>query len=266
LKVDNSITSIAIGSFDGIHKAHQKLISSSQAIVVIERNCGNITAGYRRSFLIDIPIFFYHFDNISKLTPIEFIDMLMIDFPKLEKIVVGYDFEFGYKKSGNISYLKEIFNGKVTVIDEIFHNNISIHSRVIRENIKNGNIQLANKMLNRNYKISGKIVKGQGVGSKELVSTINIETVDYILPKSGVYATKILVNNIWYKSISFIGNRASTDNKFAIETHIIDENIILNSHYATIQWIEFIRDNRKFDKLEDLKIQIENDIKVVKKL
>ena len=264
MKINNNITSIAIGSFDGIHKAHQKLISKAEAIVVIERNCGNITAGYRRASFVDIPVFFYHFRNISKLNPTQFIDMLMLDFPKLENIIVGYDFKFGYKKSGNISHLKSIFKGKVTIIEEIFYNNISLHSRVIRDAIKSSDLKLANSMLGRYYEIDGKIIKGQGIGTKELVSTINIEANNYALPKNGVYATKILINNIWYKSISFIGIRESTDNKFAIETHIIDKNIILNSHYTTIKWLKFIRENRRFDNLKELKLQIERDMEIVR--
>ena len=264
MRVDNNITAIAIGSFDGIHKAHQSLISKADAIVVIERNCGSITAGYRRGDFVDIPIYFYHFRTISNLNPSQFIDKLIEDFPNLKDIIVGYDFEFGYKKSGNISHLRDIFKGKVTVIEEIFYNNISLHSRVIRKSIKDGNIELANGMLGRYYECKGKIIKGQGIGSKELVSTINIETNNYTLPKDGVYATEILINNIWYKSISFIGNRTSTDNNFAIETHIIDTDIILNSYYATIKWLKFIRDNKKFDNLIELKVQIEEDIRVVK--
>jgi len=264
--VNNTITKIAIGSFDGIHLAHQKLIEYSEGVVVIEQNRAMLTRGYRRSFYIDKPIFIYHFDRICFLTPQEFVDMLKRDFPQLKTIVVGYDFEFGYKKSGNISVLEEIFDGEVLVVSEVLLNNISIHSRTIKSYLQEGNVLMANRLFGRAYEMMGCVIKGQGIGSKELVSTINIVTENYLLPKEGVYATRIFVNECWYDSISFIGHRASTDNAFAIETHILDHSIELRTKHIKIQWIDFIRENQKFDDLEELKAQILTDMKQAKKI
>lgn len=262
--IDNSIQSIAIGSFDGIHLAHQNLISRVEAIIVIERNSGVLTAGYRRTKFIDKPIYFYHFDNISSLLALEFIDMIICDFPNLNKIVVGYDFAFGYKKEGDSLLLQKLFHSKVEVIDEIFYNGISIHSKKIKEYLKDGNIQIANKLLNREYECEGVVIKGQGIGSKELMPTINLKFSNYILPKNGVYATKTLINNIYIPSITFIGHRVSTDGEFAVETHIIDKNITYNNKKCTIKWLDFIRENKKFNSLNDLKNQIKEDIKIAK--
>ncbi len=110
--VKNSIKSIAIGSFDGIHLAHQKLIKEVEAVVVIEKDRAYITHGYRRRDYVKKPIFFYHFEKIKGLSPKEFIEKLNEDFPKLEKIVVGYDLRFGYRKEGDTEVLKELLVGE----------------------------------------------------------------------------------------------------------------------------------------------------------
>ena len=132
MKLTNSIKSIAIGSFDGVHLGHQALIKKVEAIIIIERNRSVMTAGYRRIIYIDKPCFFYHLDKIKSLSSKEFVDNLLKDFPKLETIVVGYDFGFGYKKEGDATLLQELFYGKVMIIDEIKHKDISVHSQDIK--------------------------------------------------------------------------------------------------------------------------------------
>jgi riboflavin kinase/FMN adenylyltransferase len=260
MKLTNTIKSIAIGSFDGIHLAHQELISQVEAVVIIERNQATLSHGYKRVEHINKPSFFYHFEQISSISAKEFIDRIKNDFPQLEKIVVGYDFAFGYKKEGNTSMLKELFNREVVVVKEVKYRGISIHSCIIRKAISKGNLSIANRLLDRNYKIYGEIIKGQGLGKKELVPTLNLNVQNYILPKDGVYATRTLVNNSWLRSVSFLGHRATVDGSFAIETHIINQDIGEIIGGLEIEFIEFIRANRKFNSLAELKEQIEKDI------
>jgi len=260
LVVQNSIKSIAIGSFDGLHLAHQRLILECEAIVVIERNSGYLTPGYKRSYFTSKPIFFYHFDKISNLTPKEFIQKLQDDFPNLETIVVGYDFVFGKDKAGDIHTIKKLFDKNVMIIDEIKLDGISIHSRVIKSYISQADIQMANKLLGREYQIDGTIIKGQGLGSKEFVPTLNIQTDGYILPPSGVYATKTIIDDHTYNSVSFLGHRVTTDSSFAIETHLLDCDISIKAYTLSIRFVEFIRANQKFESFDALKVAIDNDI------
>ena len=260
MSIENNISSIAIGSFDGIHLAHQQLIAKAEAIVVIERGIGSITAGYKRALYTTKPIFFYHFNNIKELSPKEFIEMINYDFPNLKKIVVGYDFVFGKNKQGDTKTLKKLFSNSVDVVDEIKYNNISIHTRVIKDYIKQGDISTSNRLLGRRYTIDGDIVKGQGLGAKELVATLNLTIQEYQLPKDGVYATYTMIDKKRYRSVSFIGHRVTTDGSFAVETHLLDTTLSNTPKSATIEFVEFIRDNMKFDKLEELKAQIELDI------
>jgi riboflavin kinase/FMN adenylyltransferase len=260
----NSIKSIAIGSFDGIHLGHRALIDQVEAVVIVERNGGYLTPGYRRSFFIKQPCFFYHFEHIKSLSAKAFVAKLKEDFPKLQSIVIGYDFAFGYKKEGNTKLLKELFDGEVVVVSEVKSADISVHSRTIKSHLAEGNIKLVNQLLNRNYMLFGKIISGQGLGKKKLVATLNINVYDYDLPKNGVYATRTKVANRWLESVSFLGLRVTTDGSFAIETHVIGKDIGEVTGEVEIEFVDFIRENRKFDGLEALKKQILNDIEIAK--
>jgi riboflavin kinase/FMN adenylyltransferase len=256
MQVTNNIKSIAIGSFDGIHLGHRALISQVEAVVVIERNGGYLTPGYKRSFCVKQPCFFYHFEHIRALSARAFVEKLYEDFPKLETIVVGYDFGFGYKKEGNTTLLKELFKGEVVIVDEVKEEEISVHSRTIKGYIAKGEIELVQKLLGRPFVVSGKVITGQGLGKKELVPTINLDIYDYDLPKNAVYATRTKIDDEWLASVSFLGLRETTDGAYAIETHVIDKEITEVKGTIWLEFVAYIRDNQKFESLKALKEQI----------
>ena len=259
--LNNSVSSIAIGSFDGIHTAHRELISLSDEIVVIERGYGRLTPGYKRCLYCDKPCAFYMFDKIKDLEAEDFVKILLSAYPKLKKIVVGYDFRFGKSRSGTPDTIRSIFNGEVVVIDEVTVNGISVHSRTIAQMLREGDIKNANLLLGREYSIQGVHISGQGLGSRELVPTINISVEDYILPKDGVYITRTKISDKTFKSVSFLGHRKSTDGSFAIETHLIDCKIdIADGEKIDIEFIDFIRENIHFDSLDGLRERIYKDI------
>ena len=260
LAYNNNISSIAIGSFDGIHLAHKQLIDKVDALVIIERNGGYLTPGYKRSLYTTKPCYFYHLNKVMGLTPQAFVEKLNIDFPNLEKIVVGYDFHFGKEKSGNAEILDTLFSKEVEIVDEVKTEGISIHSRTIRKYLEEGNIVMANILLGRDYVIDGVVVQGQGLGEKELVPTINLDVESYQLPKEGVYATRTKVANTWYDSVSFLGHRVTTDGRYAVETHILGQNISVQNNSVWIAFKRHLRENKKFSDLSALKRQIEKDI------
>ena len=260
MQFKNTIKSIAIGSFDGIHLGHKALINQVEAVVVIERNGGYLTPGYKRSWFTEKPCFFYHFEHIYALSAKEFVAKLSTDFPKLETFVVGYDFGFGYKKEGDTQLLKELFRGKVNVIEEVKEQDVSVHSRTIKHHIEMAEIQKVEAFLNRPYVVMGKVIKGQGLGSKELVPTLNLNIYDYQLPKNGVYATYTKIDEIWLPSISFIGIRATTDGAFAIESHILNQNIGEVKGNVELLFVQYLRENKKFASLGALRTQIFLDI------
>ncbi len=260
-----SITSLAIGGFDGMHLAHQELfknLDKNGAILVIHTGYANLTPKYYREEYTSFPIFYYELKDIKHLQGKEFIFLLKKDFPNLQKIVVGFDFHFGKDRKYDTKDIVNFFDGKVQIVKEVKLKNIPIHSRTIREYLKNDKLEMANKLLGKNYKIYGNLIKGQGLGEKNFVPTLNLEVKDFLLPKEGVYITKTIIENKEYKSISFIGHRLSTDGNFAVETHILDKDIIKTSPNIGIKFIKKLRDNKKFKNFEDLKKQIHEDIKI----
>jgi len=225
-----------------------------------------LTPGYRRSHFTSKVCCFYHFDVIKGLTPEAFVEKLKKDFPLLETIVVGYDFHFGKNKAGNAQVLRELCDKEVIVVEEVSIEGISVHSRTIKQYLKEGNIEMANTLLGREYSIEGDIISGQGLGKNELVATLNLSVQSYQLPLEGVYATRTKVDGEWLDSVSFLGHRVSTDGNYAVETHILGEDIGIVRGVAQIAFVAFMRENKKFESLDALKQQIQDDIDSAKKI
>lgn len=262
-------TAIAIGGFDGMHIGHQNLFNAlgeHGTIVVIETGYANLTPKKERENFSHYPIMYMELDDIRHFDGAEFVAFLKETFPKLEKIVVGYDFHFGKNRKYNFDDLKTLFDGEVLVIDEVTHNGDSVHSHKIRAKLQIGDIKGANAFLGHNYTIRGKHVSGQGIGKKELVATINIEANGFLPPKEGVYVTltRIDEEEHYHPSVSFVGHRMTTDGLFAIESHILDGEVNCQES-ASISFVDFIRNNEKFETLEELKVAIKKDIAIASK-
>ena len=260
---------IALGGFDGMHLGHQELfkrLGKNGAIVVIENGYSTLTPDGVRERHTDYPVVYLELEKIKHLEADEFIELLRGYFPHLKKIVVGYDFHFGRDRKYSAAYLQKVCSAEVEIVDEVKIEGISVHSRHIREMIRRGDIKLANRLLGYNYTMIGSVEKGQGIGAKELVATINIHTERFEVPKEGVYVTltRIDEEEHYHPSVSFIGHRVTTDGSFAIESHILDSEVQCMEK-AEISFVDFLRDNRKFDSLSELKEQIQKDIKMAQK-
>jgi len=257
-------TSIAIGGFDGMHIGHQELfrnLDENGTIVVIETGYANLTPKRHREKFTDKRIIYLELEDIRHLDGEGFIKLLKVNFPKLSKIVVGYDFHFGKDRRYSFDNLREMFDGEVVVVDEVKHKNDSVHSHKIRAKLQIADVKGANEFLGHNFTLIGKLIKGQGIGAKELVATINLEAKEFLTPKEGVYVTLTRIDNEehFHPSVSFIGHRETTDGSFAIESHILDGEVLCQEK-ADIRFVSFIRENEKFDSLEELKKAIKSDI------
>ncbi|PAF50124.1 hypothetical protein BKH43_05810 [Helicobacter sp. 13S00401-1] len=266
--------SVAIGKFDSLHMAHMKLFSylgKQGCILSISSYTLPLLLPFKdRAKYSPLPVFKIRLECIKHLSGEEFIKLLVSHLPNLELIVVGYDFTFGQGKSCSVIDLKEILDTsypkiKLKVLDRQNYKGLTLHTSLIRSLITNGNVDVANKMLGRVYEISGKVIKGQGLGKKELYPTINMRNVLYIVPLHGVYATLTYIGNKVYESVSFIGHRVSTDNMFCIETHLIDCTPPKVSGHIKIGFIKYLRANKKYKNLDELKKQISKDILNAKK-
>jgi len=247
-----------------MHLAHQELfnrLDNNGGIIVIQTTYANITPFMSRERHTNYPIYFYPLENIKHLSGKQFVNLLQEEFPNMQKIVVGYDFHFGNQAAYNSQNLIEFFNAEVEIVDEFKVKDVSVHSRVIRSLLREGNIELANKLLGYNYQLTGLTIKGQGIGKKQFVPTININVKNFLIPQEGIYVTNTTLNDIVYHSVTFIGHRVTTDGQFAVETHILDSSFNQEvPKNVDIEFIKKIRDNYKFEKFEDLKKQINQDI------
>ena len=269
MKTINNSTAIAIGGFDGMHIGHQALfreLGETGSIVVIETGYANLTPKHYRERFSKHSILYLELEDIRHLDGDGFIELLKTNFPQLSKIIVGYDFHFGKDRKYSYDDLKTMFDGEVVVVDEVKHNNDSVHSHKIRQKLSIGDVRGANEFLGHNHTIFGNHIKGQGIGAKELVATINIEAKGFLIQKEGVYVTLTRIDNEehFHPSVSFIGHRESTDGSFAIESHILDGEIICKEK-VEISFVDFIRENKKFETLPELKNAINADIKIASK-
>ena len=264
-----NVDAIAIGGFDGMHIGHQHLfraLGKNGVIVVIETGYANLTPKTKREQFSHYPICYIDLEEIRHLSGEEFVALLMQKFPDLTKIVVGYDFHFGKNRKYSHAELRELFGGEVAVIDEVTLHGDSVHSHKIRAKLQIGDMKGANAFLGHNYTIEGKLERGQGIGKKELYATINISSEGYLIPKEGVYVslTRIDDEEHLHPSVSFVGHRVSTDGSFAIESHILDSEVTCQER-ASISFVNFIRNNQKFETLAALKEAIKNDIAVAER-
>lgn len=281
------ITSLAIGKFDGIHLGHRKLLEllgDRGAVLIIDKaieqnlisqspsvqNQGFLTSLQDR--LDHLPnAYFVEFASVAYMSGEEFVSTLLESLPSLGTIIVGYDFRFGRDRlcgADDLRHLCEIRQSsqgraiQAIIVPKVCYGEIPLHASVIKDFVRHGDIAVANAMLGWHYTITGDVIRGQGIASKELFPTINIRAQGYVLPASGVYATRVNGK----MAVSFFGHRVSTDGAYAIESHIIDSEIVQAPERLTIQMYKKIRENRRFDSLQELKAQIECDIKQVREI
>ncbi len=265
--VTSTVDSVALGNFDGMHLGHAALfekLGENGAVCVIEHYRATLTPHIYRARFVEYPLYFYDLERIRELEPEVFLEKLYLDFPTLRRIIVGEDFHFGTGRSADVKRLKTLFGGEVVEVPEVSVDGEPVHSRFIREHIQKGEIERANVMLGRPYEIWAEVVKGQGIGAKELVPTLNLETKRFLLPKAGVYKTATCIDGEWFASVTFVGHRESTDGSFAVETHLLERTLCEVRGKIGLRWFGFIRENRKFDSLSDLKKRIAKDIEAAR--
>nr|WP_314379835.1 riboflavin kinase [uncultured Campylobacter sp.] len=223
----DNVRAVAIGNFDGMHLGHQKLfenLGEHGAIIVILAGGGTkLTPFASRQAFTNKKIFYCDLRAIKSLSGGEFIALLRQNFINLQKIVVGEDFRFGRDRAWGAEFLRREFSGQTCVLGEFCLSGGGVHSSRIKELLSRGRCEEAAELLGRDYEICGRIVRGQGRGAREFVATLNLEPGWFFIPKSGVYVTVTSVCGVRHKSVSFVGERLSTDGAFAIETHILGD-------------------------------------------
>ena len=206
---------------------------------------------------------------LSLLSADQFIEKIIYNKIKSKYVFVSKNFKFGKKRQGNINTLKKFQNmfGFKTIITSPLKNlKRTISSSLIRKKISLGRIKEANKLLGRPWCVNGKIIKGKKRGRKIGFPTCNMRMRDYIVPKLGVYSVVVRTNHFKKKGIANIGYRPTFNGQnLLLEVNIFGINKNLYNKEINVNFIKFIRSEKKFKGLEQLKKQIKIDIIQAKK-
>ncbi|MFH1004484.1 MAG: bifunctional riboflavin kinase/FMN adenylyltransferase [Bacteroidota bacterium] len=203
--------------------------------------------------------------KFSRLTYIEFVRNILINNLKVKKLVIGYNHHFGRNREGTFQKLKEltrVYNFELEKIPAQDIDKVEISSTKIRKALASGDIKTVNKFLGYEYSVKGKVVEGKGIGKKSCYATANIMVDDKykLIPADGVYAVTAEHNDNIFKGMLNIGfNPTVGGEKRTIEAHLFgfEKNIYGDS--LRIFFKQKIRDEKKFDTLEELKKQIDSD-------
>lgn len=282
-------TAVTVGKFDGIHKGHELLTEKLRgqkekglASCVLTFDVSPrirlkkdmtkllITNAERAHILEEEKIDYLaqcSFEKeIMQLEPEEFIRLLVENF-HMKYLVCGTDFSFGRMGRGNAKMLEELsktYGFTLEVVEKLQKDHRDISSTYVREEIAAGNIEKGNELLGYEYFVWGEIVHGYHLGSKMGMPTINlIPPEDKLLPKNGVYVTKIEIEHHIYHGVTNVGVKPTVtgENQMGIETHILDFDQDVYEKDARVVFLSHIRDEKKFDSVEELFSQMERDKK-----
>jgi riboflavin kinase/FMN adenylyltransferase len=298
LKIYNSLydfkttkkTIVTLGTFDGVHIGHQKIIEKLLQNAK-EYDCESLILTFfphprmvlqegsdikllntidERSVLLDKlgldNLIIHPFDKeFSRLSAEEFVKTVLVDTFNIQKIIIGYDHRFGRNRTANIDDLilyGEKFGFEVEQISAQEINEVSISSTKIRNSILDGNMALANEYLGYDYSLSGIVSKGKQLGRTIGFPTANLKIPEEykLIPKNGVYIVKSILNQITVFGIMNIGvNPTVNGESLSIEVHFLDFDADLYDEKITVTILNRIRDEQKFESVVLLKLQLEKD-------
>src|SRR6056300_1370524 len=209
--------------------------------------------------------------TFSKIKSINFIKNILANKLKAKFIFVSNNFRFGNKREGDVKFLiqnEQKYNYQVIKPKPLLINKKIVSSSLIRNYLENGYLERANKLLDRKWSIEGMVQKGRQVGKKIGFPTCNIDIKDYVLAKPGVYAVKVNQKKVKLKlkGIANLGYRPTfNQKKLLLEVHLFNYSGNLYNKYLSVEFLKFIRAEKKFKNAKQLQSQIKRDLMIAKK-
>ncbi len=285
-------TSVAIGNFDGVHLGHRYVIdflrkvssarSSKLCVVtfdphpqkVLSRKEVALIMPFREkiklleSLGVDVTVCLSFTRKLSEMTAEDFVKKILVDLLRIRDIIVGPGFMFGNKRLGNtrlLSSLGKVYGYDTTVLQPKVMNDEKISSSLLRRYLLDGNVQVANGLLGYTFFIEGVVVEGEKRGRKIGFPTTNVRTDWELLPRPGVYATYAVIKGRRFKSITNIGYRPTFgESDLLVETYIFDFSEDVYGAVIRVEFVKRLRDEKKFNSVNDLISRIELDVKEVR--
>jgi riboflavin kinase/FMN adenylyltransferase len=280
-------SSICIGNFDGIHIAHKKILDRSVDLAK-NNKCISIAItfnphplkyfGYDIKLLvterkkieliekraIDNLIVLEFNENLAKMSPEFFVEKFLVKKFNIKFLTIGYNYKFGDRNTGDVTLLKILskkYNFDVYEFEKITLKNTLVSSSNIRDLILSGNIELANELLGHHYCLEGYVNKGQHIGKLLGFPTANIDVQNELIPKFGVYATRVKINENYFPSVTNIGIKPTIqkDGNVYIEAHIINFEENIYDTFIELELISYIMEEKKFDNFNSLVEQMKKD-------
>lgn len=283
-------TVVTIGNFDGVHAGHRHLLHRAvelgreqnlrpvaltfdphpTRVVAPERAPRLVTTIAERSALIkqqgvDVVVMPFTME-LARLTPEEFVKRVLVDQLHARIVLVGDNFRFGHKQAGDVKVLTELgarFGFETYVVNPIRRRGQVVSSSAIRKLLDTGRVAMACRLLERLYVLCGDVVSGHGIGSKQTVPTLNLQTPAEVIPSNGVYVTQTrdLETKQCWNSITNVGNRPTfKGDTLTIETFLLSPFDGLTPARIAVAFLWRVRDERKFENAEMLKRQILVDV------
>ncbi len=282
---------VTTGMFDGVHLGHQKIISRLKEVAQEQNGETVILTFYPHPRMVLFPednelellntqkekiellekygidhLIIYPFTKeFSRLTSVEFVRNILVNKIKTKRLVIGYNHHFGRNREGSFEHLKEygpLYGFEVEEIPAQDIDHIEISSTKTRKALKSGDVKTANTFLGHFYSISGKVVEGLKLGRTIGYPTANIIVNDKykLIPGDGIYAVKIKYEGTTFDGMLSIGNNPTVKGKGrSIEVNIFNFDATIYDKELTIYFIERLRDEMKFNNLEELKDQLVKD-------
>ena len=289
-KYDNLV--VALGTFDGIHLGHKKLIESAikkadeingtsmvftfspHPLEVLTSSSGPKLINSKEEKIqiledlgLDIIVFANFTVEFSELHPEKFFKNILKEMLDVKELYVGFNYTFGKEGIGNTEYLKKLskkYEMKINVLPAVKINNEIVSSTLIRKEITQGNLEHIKEKLGYNYMVIGEVIHGKKLGRELGFPTANLKLVNKVYPPYGVYGVKIKVEGETkkYWAIMNIGKNPTLKlNEHSLEVHIFNFDRDIYGEKIRIDLLEFIRIEKKFENKEKLISQIEKDIK-----
>ena len=294
-KIKKKLFHLAIGNFDGVHLGHQEIIKKLVKDAKNENKPSAVLSFHphpRQYFSRDLDryqiienkkkqkilnsleindLFILNFnESIANLSASDFIRKIIVEQLKVSKLIVGYDFRFGKNRKGDLLLLKDsalIHGFDLAVIEPIKDNSTDMiySSSSIRDAIKKGNVEKANKMLGHIWAMEGKVIHGDQRAREMNFPTANILPHEQLYPLRGVYAIQTCINDKIYQGIANFGVRPTLDGtKLLLEVHLFNFDKDIYGKHLTVEFLTFIRGEKKFDNFSFLVEQIKKDIQIAK--
>ena len=285
-KINNNSEIVCIGAFDGVHLAHQQLFRKTRDLnkkfdivtfdvlpkiyfndslkpIVSNKERNEIFESFSPQNLIHL-----NFDQFNKISSEDFSKFLDENLG-IKKIVIGKDFKFGNNRSGDVNFLIDYFGeNNVYLLDDFLINSEKVSSTKLRYYLSTGEIDKANNLLGRNFSLSGNVIQGKQLGRELGFPTANLLLdEDVFLPTFGVYYGVIEVDTKKFNCIINIGLNPTvdTEDSVKIEAHILDFGDDIYQKDIKLFLKNFIRNEKKFNNIDELKNQIMKDIDSAKK-